>query len=318
MDFPKSKYPLPQQDYMVVVKCFTYNHGKYIEDTLKGFVIQKTNFPFCALVVDDFSTDDTAQIIRRYEEQYPDIIKGVYLQENYYSQGGIKREKTEIVSPWFERCNYIAMCEGDDYWTDPLKLQKQVDFLESHPDYVMCSHRFKVFKQNENLMEDDWYGNIPEGVHYDLNSLIHGNWYTQPLTLVYRFDALNMNEYMKYPNAKDATLVFHLLKKGKGYLIPDFMGVYRIHSGGIWSKTSVQNKVSAEFKNRIGIYEIEQSYEAAFLVRRLFMHWIPRSWLLQNRKLLMKSLRIVSKHFGFSSTVKMISWRFFLNKSIEY
>ncbi len=300
---------------MVTIRCLVFNHEPYLRQCLDGFVMQKMNFRFEAIVHDDASTDGSADIIREYAAKYPDIIKPIIETENQYSKkdGSLTR-----IMNTHTHGKYIAICEGDDYWTDPLKLQKQVDFLESHPDYVMCSHRFKVFKQNENLMEADWYGDIPEGVHYDLNSLIHGNWYTQPLTLVYRFEALNMNEYMKYPNAKDATLVFHLLKKGKGYLIPDFMGVYRIHSGGIWSKTSVENKVSAEFKNRIGIYEIEQSYEAAFFVRRLFMHWIPRSWLLQNRKLLMKSLRIVSKHFGFPSTVKMISWRFFLNKSIEY
>ena len=300
---------------LVSICTLVYNHEPYLRECFDGILMQKTNFTFEVLVHDDASIDNSAAIIREYTAKYPNVFKPIYQTENQYS----RRVKVSVTYLYPRaKGKYIAFCEGDDYWTDPLKLQKQVDFLESHPDYVMCSHRFKVFKQDENLVEADWYGDIPEGVHYDLNSLIHGNWYTQPLTLVYRLDALNMNEYMKYPNAKDTTLCFYLLKKGKGYMMSDVMGVYRIHSGGIWSKTSVQNKVSAEFKNRIGIYEIEQSYEAAFFVRRLFMHWIPRSWLLQNRKLLMKSLRIVSKHFGFSSTVKMISWRFFLNKSIEY
>ena len=82
--------PNPNCDYKVIIKCFTYNHQNYIEDALKGFVMQKTNFPFFAIVVDDFSTDSTVEIIKKYEEQYPNIIKGIYLQENYYSQGKSK------------------------------------------------------------------------------------------------------------------------------------------------------------------------------------------------------------------------------------
>ena len=300
---------------LVSISCITYNHAPYIRQCIDGFLMQKTDFAFEILIHDDCSTDGTTEIIKEYESQYPNIIKPLYEEENQWVKG---RRGSAVFNFSRAKGKYITLCEGDDYWTDPLKLQKQVDFLESHPDYVMCSHRFKIFKQNENLMEDDWYGEVPEGVHYDLNSLIHGNWYNQPLTLMYRFDALDLNEYMKYPNAKDATLVFHLLKKGKGYMMPEAMGVYRIHSGGVWSSISIKYKVSAEFKNRIGIYELEQSYEAAFFVRRLFMHWIPRSWMLEERKLMIESLRIISKHFGIVETLKMLFLRFFLNKSLEY
>ena len=128
------QYPLPDKDYMVLIRCFTYNHEAYIEDALKGFVMQKTNFPFVAVVVDDASTDRTADIIRKYEKEYPDIIKGVYLKENHYSQ---KKKKAPYIQPWRDRCKYEAICEGDDYWIDPLKLQKQVDFLERNNDYVL-------------------------------------------------------------------------------------------------------------------------------------------------------------------------------------
>ena len=286
---------------MVTIRCLVYNHEPYLRQCLDGFVMQKTNFRFEAIVHDDASTDGSAAIIREYAEKYPDIIKPIIEKENQYSKkdGSLTR-----IMNAHTHGKYVALCEGDDYWTDPLKLQKQVDFLESHPDYVMCSHRFKVFKQNDNLMEADWYGEVPDGITYDLNSLIHGSWYHTPLTVMFKFDKLCTEEYEKYPNAKDATLFFHLLKKGKGYMMPEAMAVYRIHSGGVWSSVPIEVQKNAEFLNRIGIYEVEQSYEAAFFLRNLFSKWIPRSWMLKEWVLMLKSFSIISKHFGVVSTLK--------------
>lgn len=120
---------------MVSIRCTAYNHEKYIRDALEGFVMQKTNFRFEAIVHDDASTDGTAAIIREYAEKYPDIIKPIYETENQYSKhdGSLSRIMNEACVG-----KYIALCEGDDYWTDPYKLQKQVDFMEKHPDYSMC------------------------------------------------------------------------------------------------------------------------------------------------------------------------------------
>jgi glycosyltransferase len=139
----KSKYLKP----LVVIRCITYNHEPYIRDALEGFVMQKTDFPFVAIVHDDASTDGTASIIREYAEKYPDIIKPIYETENQYSKhdgslGKIMNEACKATG-----AKYIAMCEGDDYWTDPLKLQKQVDFLESHPDYGVVYTNFRGFRQ---------------------------------------------------------------------------------------------------------------------------------------------------------------------------
>jgi glycosyltransferase involved in cell wall biosynthesis len=121
---------------LVSICCITYNHEPYIEDALEGFLIQETNFPFEILIHDDASTDQTADIIREYEARYPTLIKPIYQTENQYSQcnkpGRINRKRA--------KGEYIALCEGDDYWTDPLKLQIQVDFLEKHPDYVITFH----------------------------------------------------------------------------------------------------------------------------------------------------------------------------------
>ena len=121
----------------VSVLCLAYNHGPYIREALEGFVSQKTDFPFEVWVNDDVSTDDTAQILREYAEKYPAIIKPVFQTVNQYSQDVCI--EYEILLPR-SAGEYIAFCEGDDCWTDPEKLQRQVDFLDAHPEYTACVH----------------------------------------------------------------------------------------------------------------------------------------------------------------------------------
>lgn len=120
---------------LVSIRCITYNHELYIRQCLEGFVMQKTNFKFEAIVHDDASTDRTADIIREYADKYPEIIKPIYETENQYSKkdGSLTRIMDEHT-----KGKYVAWCEGDDYWIDPLKLQKQVDFMEKNKDYSMC------------------------------------------------------------------------------------------------------------------------------------------------------------------------------------
>ena len=119
---------------LVSIICSTYNHGLYISQCLDGFLMQKTNFPFEILIHDDASTDNTPDIIREYEHNHPQVIRPIYQKENKYSK------KEDIFAKYQcsrVRGKYIAICEGDDYWIDPLKLQKQIDFLENNPDYGM-------------------------------------------------------------------------------------------------------------------------------------------------------------------------------------
>jgi glycosyltransferase involved in cell wall biosynthesis len=120
----------------VSIICNTYNHEKYIEDALKGFVMQQTTFPFEVLIHDDASTDGTAAIIRKYEKKYPELIKPIYQKVNQYSQG-IKITQTFQLPRAGGR--YIATCEGDDYWTDPKKLQKQYEAMEAHAEVDLCA-----------------------------------------------------------------------------------------------------------------------------------------------------------------------------------
>ena len=126
---------------LVAIHCLVYNHEPYLRDCFEGFVMQQTNFPFVAIVHDDASTDNSAAIIREYEEKYPDIIKPIYEAENQYSKrdGSVTRIMNAAIDA--TGAKYVAMCEGDDYWTDPLKLQKQVDFLNNNLDLSKFSEK---------------------------------------------------------------------------------------------------------------------------------------------------------------------------------
>lgn len=117
---------------MVTIRCITFNQAPYIRQCLDGFVMQKTNFRFEAIVHDDASTDGTADIVREYTKKYPDIIRSIIETENQFNIGGFQ-QINKMIDPLI-RGKYLADCEGDDYWIDPLKLQKQVDFMESHPE----------------------------------------------------------------------------------------------------------------------------------------------------------------------------------------
>ncbi len=124
---------------MVTIRCVTYNHVNYIRKCLEGFVMQQTDFPFEAIVHDDASTDGTTEIVREFAEKYPTIIKPLYEQENQWSKHNGSIAKVMDANT---RGKYIAPCDGDDYWTDPYKLQKQVDFLEEHPDFTLVHTGF--------------------------------------------------------------------------------------------------------------------------------------------------------------------------------
>ncbi len=131
----------------VTIVCTAFNQKDFIAQALDGFVMQKTNFPFEVIVHDDASTDGTTDIIREYEKKYPDIIKPIYQKENQFSQG--KDILIDCILDYI-RGEYVAMNEGDDYWIDENKLQRQVDFLDANPDFTVCFHPVKVIWEDNS------------------------------------------------------------------------------------------------------------------------------------------------------------------------
>lgn len=298
----------------VSICCLTYNHESYIRQCLDGFVMQKTKFPIEILIHDDASTDGTQDIIREYEAKYPNIIKPIYQKENQYSKG----VKVSLVYNYSRaKGKYIALCEGDDYWTDPYKLQKQVDFLESHPNYVMCSHRFDQYYEDRHRLEkekDDTF----QGADYDLQNLIGGKWFTQTLTVMYRRSALDLKRYERYGMSMDIILFYELLKHGKGYCFPEAMGVYRYHNGGVWSEVSQNQRRLVEFKARLAIYNVEQSDMAAMFLLYQFAKAMSRRWILEQWRMMVKVLRILKKHYGSWFVTKLMFDKLVLNTNVKW
>jgi glycosyltransferase involved in cell wall biosynthesis len=132
---------------LLSVLTVTYNHGNYIRQCLEGIVMQKTTFPIEVIVGEDCSTDNTRNIVQEFEQRYPGIIKPVYQEKNV----GAGRNLFEFCYPKLQG-KYIAICEGDDYWTDPYKLQKQVDFLERNSNYVLCFHSRNIINHHDELV----------------------------------------------------------------------------------------------------------------------------------------------------------------------
>ncbi len=250
-----------QQKYLVTIRCITYNHEKYLADALEGFVMQKTNFPFVAIVHDDASTDGTAAILRQYAEKYPDIIHPIYETENQYSKhdGSIERIMDEAIAA--TGAKYIAICEGDDYWTDPLKLQKQVDFLESHPDYSVCFCRCMLclWKENKKMVRDTacdkWLKPNDVGVDISL-SMFFKSWITQPLTMMWRASMYDVNwaKNPKYSSFRDTYMIYHLLRAGKGYLMNSVIGVYNSTGYGVSSSLTAISSCQFELQSADEIY----------------------------------------------------------------
>lgn len=247
---------------LVSISCITYNHASYIRECLDGFLMQQCNFSFEVLIHDDASTDGTQEIIKEYQEKYPDIIKPIFQVENQYSKG-LRGVMARFNFPRAQG-KYIALCEGDDYWTDPLKLQRQVDFLENNPEYSLVCGGFKsintVTGEEEVIIKDieNAPDNTAKGFDITLDRFFK-QWLTKTLTLTFRKNMYNEAMLTKYKYIRDVHLYYHLLKEGKGYYMKEVLGVYRIHRGGIFSEISEKEKSKIYFKVYGELYKSNRS-----------------------------------------------------------
>ena len=225
-------------DIKISIICNAYNHAKYIRDTLDGFVMQKTDFKFEILIHDDASTDETADIIREYEAKYPDIIKPIYQKENQYSKDVWI---TDVFQLRRSKGKYIALCEGDDYWTDPDKLQKQYDALESHPDVDICVHASTLINASDGSVN----GTVDHGSEMTIipvEKVIEGGGsFVSTNSILVRREILT--ERRKFVDVCPLDYTYQIsgsLKGGMLYL-PDNMSVYRVSVPGSWTEQSGKN-----------------------------------------------------------------------------
>lgn len=232
----------------VSILCNAYNHEAYIRDALEGFVNQETNFRYEVLIHDDASTDKTADIIREYEAKYPEIIKPIYQTENRMSQG-IKIS----VTYQYPRIKgkYVAICEGDDYWTDTHKLQKQYDLMEAHPEADMCAHR-AVSINGKTGETRGHQGPSAEDAVYTPRQVIKGEGgFVATASLFYRSNLLyNLPPFRKITGLDYAVQIHGSLRGGLLYL-GEAMSVYRVCTPGSWTERTRKVYKRKKAVNRI-------------------------------------------------------------------
>ena len=223
---------------LVSIRTSTYQHGPYIKECIEGVLSQKTDFPFEYIIGEDFSTDGTREIVFEYAKKYPDIIRVITADFNVGMKANGRRCYRAM------RGEYQAVCEGDDYWTDPLKLQKQVDLLEGKPHCTVCAH---------NVLALDAEGGeavcwkTPRDDEYELDDLLRHH-FVATCSLLIRIDSMKITP-LSSPGG-DVFVVANALRHGNLACINDVMAVYRNHEGGMHSSLSQARRCLFALGNR--------------------------------------------------------------------
>ncbi len=298
---------------LVSIRCLAFNQEKYIAQTLDGFLMQETDFPFTICIHDDASTDGTANIIREYEKKYPLIFRALCQTENQWSKhdGSLTRAVNSLL-----KGKYIAECEGDDYWTVPNKLQMQADFLEASPDYFAIGHNVRIVDDNGTPMTKDnpiwrkWFETYTgmEDRDYTLQDFEKGVMFGQTCTRMYRniFNPMPADLEKKYfdMDYTNGDVAMSLLSFCKGKIRCSSL-VAADHRKSIsndsWtSKTFKKNMTRRDidslleqesFANSFGIYPnfTEQQYRHVRASFKYFQH--SKSW--KDFSIFIGNLRII-------------------------
>lgn len=273
-----------QYTYLVATRCFTYNHAPYINDTLQGFAMQETSFPVVSVVIDDASTDKEPDILRNWAEQnlaldeegfayhremeYGELYFArhrqnrnahfaiLLLKENH-TQHGKAGLRYRYSLPWIGNAQYFAMCEGDDYWTDPLKLQKQVDFMQEHPKCGLCITDFCYQHGTNPKLSGSAFGDRKEFKPTTLREHLFYAGYIGPMTWLFRQDIYNQGIANSKPRS-DGTFAIALdfFALSDVCYLDDVTAVYRAHE----KSASNQSNHKVRFNYCKGIFSTQLEY----------------------------------------------------------
>jgi glycosyltransferase involved in cell wall biosynthesis len=221
----------PSPEPKVSVLMITYNHEKYIAQAIESALMQKTDFPYELVIGEDCSTDGTREIVREYGRKYPEIVRACLRERN----AGSKENFRGIFQA--SRGRYIALLEGDDYWTSPRKLQVQADLLDAHPETSICGHPC-VWHYEDGSQPDAVVPDLPEGF-YGIENLLRGDRFSTCSVMFRRVLEDIRPECYKHLAMGDLPMFVELARHGNICLLKETMGVYRIHAGGVWSGAGV-------------------------------------------------------------------------------
>lgn len=238
LDDKNANRPLLSRKCILAIYCPTYNHKQYIRKTLEGFVNQKTQYKYKVIVHDDASNDGTAEIIKEYVEKYPTLFIAILQHENQYSQG--KKIFTEYIAPLITE-KYIAICEGDDYWCDENKLEKQISYLEEHPECVMCTHdTVKINAEGVSLKQYINGSRVDRDyLPQDIIPSINGNLF-HTSSVVLRKEIKTMfpsSFYIKHVG--DYPMAVYAATKGTVHYFGKVMSCYRVGISGSWTEQNM-------------------------------------------------------------------------------
>ena len=259
---------------VVSFACVTYMHASYILDTLYGFVKQQTNFPFEIVCYDDCSSDGTREIIQAFASRYPKIVRTVFPKKNQRSLG---------IKPLFDiliplcRGRYIAACEGDDYWSDPQKIQKQADFLERHMEYSVTTHSIANIDSDGELLDLDW---LPAFYRRDFTEQeVRTVWCSvQIQAMMFRNVIQEMPLEMKKAPTGDVFFSSIIGCHGKSKYLPDIKpSMYRQHNGGVFSTLSDSDRDIQQSLNFYWLYRYYRRIGFWDEARVLKLRYIERS-----------------------------------------
>ena len=252
--------------FKVRIQCMTYNQASYITDAMKGFTMQQTDFPFVCTIIDDASTDGEQNVIKKYlrdnfdlenesvvrNEETDDYIlcfaqhktnKNCFFAVLWlkYNHCGIKKSKAMYYSDWENNVKYVALCEGDDYWTDPLKLQKQFDYMESHPGCVLCTHAHYDDKEGTLTASHRYDHDVDDCPLEDIMRIGGGFVATNSMMFKAALMKQELPEWYKISTVGDIVLMYWLKMHGEVAYINTIMSAYRIASEGSWTQRMGNN-----------------------------------------------------------------------------
>ena len=228
---------------VVSIWCITYNHVNFIRDAIEGFLMQETTFPVEIFIHDDASTDGTAEVIKEYAGKYPQLFWTVFQTENQWSKGNKKILFDYLAQ---QRGEFIALCEGDDYWTSPHKLQKQWALLEAHPASFMVGGFSLTLRDGlaEKSNQDFLVGPLQTKASYSLKDLFHQGFHTSTYFLRVAI-AEELETFARGGAFTNADTVIQMLAAAKGdvLFLDEVVSRYRLHAGGVWTGAIPHRKV---------------------------------------------------------------------------
>jgi glycosyltransferase involved in cell wall biosynthesis len=233
----------------------TYNHAKYIREAIDGVLMQKATFTWELIIADDFSTDGTREIVLEYKEKYPDVIKLILQGQNV---GAAQNWKDLMAAP---SSKYIAYFEGDDYWIDPLKLQKQVDVLENNSAVAGCFANAIIVDDERHVVSEDYLAYYNKQVKTEIRTVDIVPFGASPSnTLMFRREILIDPPEWFVRNSRHSAIDLLITLHGIFYCLNEKLGAYRIHSGGSWSSLPLSNRLMSDLLYLKPMYQDDSMY----------------------------------------------------------